>query len=80
MGTCKWCNGRGYDARLEGGLYCQCGDCNGTGEIPECDICGEEYTTEYCEECYTECEKCGWVTQKDELENGLCEDCREEQN
>ena len=79
MGTCKWCHGTGRN-HIEDSLYCRCEDCEGTGFIEECDICGEEYTGEYCEDCYAECKECGAVCDKDDLENGLCEDCAEAAN
>lgn len=76
MGDCKWCGGKGYQIVESGSsLSYRCPDCYGTGYIPECDICGDEYYEDYCEECYAECEECGEVTQKEFMENGLCEDC-----
>ena len=78
MGACKYCNGLGWDS-MEGGRYFRCPDCNGTGYLEECDNCGEEFDGEYCKECYAECKECGHVTLKEELEHGLCEECREEQ-
>lgn len=74
MGKCKWCNGRGWDS-AEGGRYFSCPDCDGTGNTPECDVCGAEYDGEYCDKCYDVCENCGERTQKEELNNGLCEYC-----
>jgi hypothetical protein len=76
MGKCRYCGGRGYQSVERGSsLSYACEDCGGSGWLPECDICGEEYSTEYCERCYTTCDGCGDVFQMEELENGLCEYC-----
>lgn len=58
---CRWCNGSGYDRTPGESFAYRCPDCNGTGELPECEICGQELTTD------------------EEVENGLCEECKEEE-
>lgn len=55
---CRWCNGTGKDyAEAGSSLYARCPDCNGTGELPQCEICGQELTTEEEVE-YGRCEEC----------------------
>lgn len=76
MGVCQWCKGTGREYVEQGSSLCYaCPDCNGSGFIPECDICGEEFEGEFCEDCYMECEECGTVVPISETQNGLCEDC-----
>jgi hypothetical protein len=78
MGACKWCGGTGRQYVEEGSsLNYVCPDCDGQGYLPECDNCGEEYSGEYCEKCYAECEECGEVVLISELNNGFCADCVE---
>ena len=74
MGSCKWCNGRGWDS-VEGGRRFACPDCDGRGWLPECEYCDEEYSGEYCERCYSDCSACGITTHIEEEWGGLCEDC-----
>lgn len=78
MGKCKWCN---YGTMYVGdgsGITYRCTDCGGTGWIPECDVCGQEYTEEYCEECYDICKECGEVREKSGFKNGICAWCLED--
>lgn len=77
MGICKWCHGTGRN-HIEDSLYCRCEDCEGEGYIDECDHCGQEYTGEFCAECYAECTNCGAVELKCELNRELCAGCYEE--
>lgn len=78
MATCRWCNGTGvqYVERWSSLCYA-CPDCGGTGHIPECDVCGNEYDGEYCTDCYATCDECGELCRKEDLKDGLCEDCAE---
>lgn len=78
MGDCKYCNGTGI-MHVERGssLSYTCTDCNGSGVVPVCEVCGEEYYGEFCERCYCECASCGEVARVYEGSD-VCEDCYNE--
>ena len=78
MGKCKWCNYGTISVGDGSSISYRCTDCGGTGWIPECDICGEEYHDDYCEECYDICEECGEVREKSGFKNGICAWCLED--
>ena len=77
MGKCKWCYYGTMSVGDGSGLTYRCPDCGGTGYIPECDLCGEEYRDDYCEDCYGECAECGEIVPLTELKNDICECCVE---
>lgn len=65
MTTCPECNGKGYcDADYPSSNRYQCLNCNGDGEVEE-----EGVDFWICEECGTEF--------GEELEDGLCEECKD---
>ena len=75
MGECKWCHGTGTQYVERGSSLCyNCTDCGGSGYLPECDVCGEEYYGEFCEHCYCECISCGCESRRYE-DSDICEDC-----
>jgi hypothetical protein len=79
MGVCRWCKGTGVQYVERGSSLCYtCPDCGGNGYLPECDICGEEYYGEYCEDCYVMCEECGLLCRRYADDSELCEDCYNE--
>lgn len=76
MGMCRECNGTGRQYVERGSSLCfTCPDCEGEGYLPECDVCGEEYNGEYCENCFAMCAECGEVCRIDDMTDGLCEEC-----
>ena len=76
--TCRWCGGSGRQHIERGSsLSYRCPDCDGTGHLPECDVCGEPYSGDYCEDCYAECEGCREVCLIENMQDGLCEACVE---
>lgn len=77
MGKCKWCCYGTMSVGDGSGLTYRCTDCGGTGWIPECDICGEEYHDDYCEDCYGECAECGEIVPLNEMQHDICECCIE---
>lgn len=76
MSECRWCNGTGIQYVESGSSLCyDCPDCNGTGWLAECDICGGEYSGEYCEDCYAVCDNCEEITPIDEMDGDFCFVC-----
>ena len=77
MSDCKYCRGTGvlYVERGSSLSY-TCPDCNGSGIVADCDICGREYYGEYCENCYCECTECGEIGER-HGDTDICTDCYE---
>jgi hypothetical protein len=75
MGECKYCAGWGVEYVDGSSLSYRCPDCDGTGYIPECEECGKEYSTEYCEDCYARCCFCEGLYLKSELHDDVCDEC-----
>ena len=81
MSECPYCRGTGevyVDPKSTYATY-RCPDCRGTGNIPECDVCGNPYSGEYCEECYTICPICRVIRniREEMVDTDMCVECRE---
>lgn len=79
MGECKYCKGTGVQYVERGSSLCyQCTDCDGTGFIPECPTCGEEYYSGYCPTCQTLCDQCGEIGDRYSEHSDICVSCYED--
>lgn len=55
------------------------GPCGGYVHCSRCADCGERVDARGLSAGYEECDECGWVYEAAEVENGLCAECREEE-
>ena len=78
MSDCFYCRGTGIQYVEPGSsLSYPCPDCDGTGIVPTCDRCGNEYDGEYCDNCYDVCDSCRTIksVDYDMYDCFICCDC-----
>ena len=82
MSECPYCHGRGVEYVEPGlsSLCYDCPDCNGTGYIDECDLCGNTKEDGMCRDCETICDYCGCVrvVETEMATDTICTNCMDD--
>ena len=79
--SCDHCGDISAEDQMDYCNHCGYLSCYGCGcDCLECEGCGQMYDSKYEDPCCVKCEECGEVVREYCIENGVCDECEEEED